>query len=410
MDEERIPFGGFAERIPAEELALRHARMRAMLARFAPEADGFLLLGDTDIYYASGTMAAAALWLPASGEPVLFVRKGFERARAESALGSVLPFRSSRELDGLARGAGSPLGACLAADMASAPCEAATRLSADTPGVRFVSGDAAMSRARAVKTPWEVVKMRRAGAIHARCAGMIPEVIRPGMTEFEVWRAVRDLFAAHGDGGHVCLRSPGRVSAGTVSAGDGGLYPMAFDGPLGTRGIHPTAPFGGSREREWREGQVLAVDVPVGFEGYVSDRTATFFAGSRPPADITAACGCCTAVMDAAAERMRAGVRPSEIWELSCAMAAEAGYGSVFMGVGPERVRFLGHGIGLEVNEWPAVASRFDEPLEAGMTIALEPKIALPGIGMVGVETTFLVGSGPAEPLNGPWEPCTCIA
>ena len=61
------------------------------------------------------------------------------------------------------------------------------------------------------------------------------------------------------------------------------------------------------------------------------------------------------------------------------------------MGVGDSQVRFVGHGVGLELDELPVLASSFDMPLEPGMTIAVEPKIFFPERGGVGIENTYLI-------------------
>ena len=71
------------------------------------------------------------------------------------------------------------------------------------------------------------------------------------------------------------------------------------------------------------------------------------------------------------------------------------------MGLGDNRVPFLGHGIGLTIDERPVVANGFDRPLEEGMTLALEPKIGIPGFGMVGLENTFEVGPEGGRCLTG---------
>ena len=64
--------------------------------------------------------------------------------------------------------------------------------------------------------------------------------------------------------------------------------------------------------------------------------------------------------------------------------------------------KFLGHSIGLVMDESPVLARGFRAPLEAGMTFACEPKIALPGIGVVGTENTYeIVSHGPARSLTG---------
>ena len=79
------------------------------------------------------------------------------------------------------------------------------------------------------------------------------------------------------------------------------------------------------------------------------------------------------------------------------------------MGIGEERARYVGHGIGLEMNEYPPPAAKFDHPFEEGVVLALEPKIALPGVGMVGVENTFLVTSKGGECLTGDTFELLCV-
>jgi Xaa-Pro aminopeptidase len=70
------------------------------------------------------------------------------------------------------------------------------------------------------------------------------------------------------------------------------------------------------------------------------------------------------------------------------------------MGVGPDRVHFVGHGIGTEVDEYPFLARRQELELEEGMTIALEPKVVFPDKGVVGIENTHVVTPDGLEQLT----------
>ena len=70
------------------------------------------------------------------------------------------------------------------------------------------------------------------------------------------------------------------------------------------------------------------------------------------------------------------------------------------MGYGSDRVRFVGHGVGLELDELPVLAARQETPLEAGMIIALEPKAIFPGRGVMGIENTMVVTPTGLEQLN----------
>ena len=92
-----------------------------------------------------------------------------------------------------------------------------------------------------------------------------------------------------------------------------------------------------------------------------------------------------------AASQLKPGEIPSEIYAKSMDMAAKAGFAEGFMALGANKVAFLGHGIGLAIDEQPVLAKGFDAPLELGMVLAIEPKMGVPGLGMVGVENTFEV-------------------
>ena len=88
----------------------------------------------------------------------------------------------------------------------------------------------------------------------------------------------------------------------------------------------------------------------------------------------------------------RPGVIWSDIYQQCYDLAGELGYKDNFMGVAGSQVSFIGHGIGIEVDEFPFIARGFDQqPLEENMTFAFEPKAVFSGIGAVGVENTWQV-------------------
>ncbi|MFZ5633954.1 MAG: M24 family metallopeptidase [Bacillota bacterium] len=79
----------------------------------------------------------------------------------------------------------------------------------------------------------------------------------------------------------------------------------------------------------------------------------------------------------------------AELYEAAARVAGKHGLKDHFTGY-PEPVAFIGHGIGIELDELPALARGFDKPLEKNMVFALEPKFVFPE-GAVGIENTFLV-------------------
>lgn len=393
------------ERLPDAEARLRWERCRRLLGQWTPEASGLLVFSRINIYYLTGTLGAGLFWLPREGEPVLLLRKGMRRAALESAVSELRPFRSYREVGDLLAGAGSPLGDVAAADMAGLPWSLSALLCERLPHVRFVSGDAILSRARALKSPWELDRLTEAGRRQRQgLCDVLPLLIRPGMTERDIAVLCISAYLELGHGGIMRMNAPGEeVFFGHVAADDSGNYPHYYNGPMGFRGMHPALPCLGSESTVWRPGSPLTVDMAFTFKGYTTDKTQTYWAGGPDtmPGKVRRAYELCVDIQRRAAASLRPGAIPSRIWRETVDLVADTPFAEGFMGLGDDQVPFLGHGIGLTIDEYPVIARGFDDALEEGMVLALEPKIALPGFGMVGIENTFVVESGGARCLTG---------
>ena len=157
----------------------------------------------------------------------------------------------------------------------------------------------------------------------------------------------------------------------------------------------------GSSTRTLRKNDLIFLDIPAGREGYHTDKSIVFHMGplSANPkgAHIRAAYDYCLAMEREIAARLAPGAVPETVYH-DILSNLDPAYAEGFMNGG----KFLGHSIGLMMDEPPVLAHGFREPIRAGMTFAVEPKIALPGIGLVGTENTYLVReNGAAEPMNG---------
>ena len=78
------------------------------------------------------------------------------------------------------------------------------------------------------------------------------------------------------------------------------------------------------------------------------------------------------------------------LYEEAIRIAGEAGLADYFMGH-RQKAGFVGHGIGIEINEAPVLAPRSRDILEAGNVIAVEPKFVIPGTGAVGIENSYII-------------------
>jgi Xaa-Pro aminopeptidase len=392
-------------RVPEEELKRRQDSVRRHLQAVAPEAGGILVFSRLNIYYLTGTYGQGVLWLPLSGEPVLLIRKGVNRARLEAGIKHILPFKSYSELPGLCADAGSPFTPTLAAVMAGLTWQLGTMLAAKLKDYAIVPGDHAVALAKMVKSEFELDILRRCGEKHHRCLhDILPTMIRPGMTERDIAHKAWEAFFSQGHMGILRMQAHDEEAfLGHVSAGDSGNYPSGFNGPLGLRGEHPASALMGNVNKIWEPGEPLMLDIGFQLEGYHTDKTQAYFAGAEAsiPDDVRLAHDFCIELQDWLCATAKPGVTPEELY-LHCLDEAERrGYAEGFMGLDENQVPFVGHGIGLTIDEFPPIAKGFTQPLEQGMVLALEPKQGIRGVSMVGVENTFEITADGCRCISG---------
>lgn len=399
--------------IPLQELEWRWKRCRDLLKAFVPEAEGMFIFSRVNIYYFSGTYANGLFWLPLEGPPVLLCRRGIERALLESPLETIVSFGSYKEVEDILSRVSSCPSRGVAVEKDALSWSLGERFSKYLSRYRMVPGDRIPLMTRAVKSEFELKILREAGSRHAICMiEHLPPLLKAGMSEFEIARIMSDLFFEMGNHGIMRMQTHGQeLFMGYYSIGDSGNYPSVFNGPLGLRGAHPAIPYLGSDERKWTAGEILTIDNGFNWQGYHTDKTQVFWLGppSGIPASIRSAHDCCLEIQSRIAAEMKPGAIPSELWRQSVELAKRHGYSDGYMGLDGNKVFFVGHGIGLAVDEYPALAQGFDAPLEAGMTLAIEPKIGIPGVGMVGTENTFEVTPGGVRCLTGDHYEMMCI-
>jgi Xaa-Pro aminopeptidase len=192
---------------------------------------------------------------------------------------------------------------------------------------------------------------------------------------------------------------------GHLMSGPTGAVPSFLSSPTGGTGASPAVAQGPGFKTIQRHEPVL-VDYVFAYNGYLSDHARIFSLGSLPE-ELMDAHAAMLEIEQMIKKLAKPGAKSGEIYKRALEKTKALGYADHFMGVGPERIRFVGHGIGLEVDEFPFLAAGQQLELQAGMTIALEPKLIFPGKGVVGIENTHVVtddgldqlGQFPAEVL-----------
>jgi Xaa-Pro aminopeptidase len=89
----------------------------------------------------------------------------------------------------------------------------------------------------------------------------------------------------------------------------------------------------------------------------------------------------------------RPGTLCSDLYYMAVEEARSNGFGDVFMGYGDSQAKFVGHGVGLEIDDLPLLSHNFKSRLQQGMVIAIEPKFVFPELGVVGLEDVYEVTS-----------------
>jgi Xaa-Pro dipeptidase len=244
--------------------------------------------------------------------------------------------------------------------------------------------------------------MERAGEIHRRVLEeAVPAMLRPGMSEADLGAELFPVLVAAGHHGVARFGMfDTEILLGLVAFGESSLYPTYFNGPGGNYGLSPAVPLLGSRERKLAPGDLLFIDLGCGVDGYHTDKTETYVFGPPLTQEAIAAHARCVALQNQIASLLKPGAIPSAIYR-TVLSELDPAFLDNFMGFGSRRARFLGHGIGLQVDETPVIAEGFDEPLQENMVIAVEPKKGIPQVGMVGIENTFVVTPSGGRCLTG---------
>jgi Xaa-Pro aminopeptidase len=385
-------------RVPRAELESRIARLQARLAA-AGDAEAVFVFQAADLLYFTGTAQDAWLVIPLEGRPLLLVRRSFERAREESLLDDILPLPSRREVPARLASRGWKGLRRVGLEFDVLPLEHYVRLGRMFPTLQFVDVSRLIRETRMIKSPYEVERLRTAAKIQDRMAARLRQTLRDGLTELEVAAEVEAEARRLGHQGLIRTRRFNfDMFYGHLLSGESGVAPSYVESPTGGRGISPA--FGsGAGPRRIRRHEPVMLDYVAVWEGYHSDQTRLFSVGELP-APLVRAYDACLAIHDAVLERLRPGVRAAEVYGQAAQVAARLGYADGFMNTGAAQVKYVGHGVGVELDETPVLGQGSDVTLETGMTLAVEPKIGCPGAGVVGLEDTVLLTSGEPEILT----------
>jgi Xaa-Pro aminopeptidase len=382
---------------PAQELKARIGKLQAALQK--DEIDGALILQKTDLYYFSGTSQQGWLFIPAEGNPLLMIFKEFERAVVESSLENVVSLVSPKKIPQTLLEQGYNLPSTLGLELDVLPTNLYFQFSSIFEGARIVDVSTSIRLVRAVKSSFELERMRTAAAFSDKVAKKFSEILEVGKTEIALAGELEGYARSLGHQGIVRMRMFGsELFYGHLISGPGAAVPSYLASPTGGSGVSEAIGQGSGFKKIDRNEMVL-VDYVFAHNGYISDHARIFVIGELPD-ELYKAHDDMLLIQERVKKEAVPGAVTGEIYELMVDMAVEQGYDDYFMGVGERKIRFTGHGVGLELDEFPFIAKGQKLKLEDGMVLALEPKVILPGKGVVGIENTHLVTPDGLEPLT----------
>ena len=385
-------------RVPVSELESRQNDLASRLSKEGLEAA--LIQTPVDLYYYAGGRQNASLLVTAEGDSRLFVRRSLSRAKHESG-GSDSP-HSVESFPRMATFA-EEIGCIPAMQFGELPHSFATRFASKVSATQDCTQ--IVHSQREVKSDWELEMMAEGADVQMAMFEAVSAVGGEGVPEIELVAAAEAVSRAAGFGGNVQMRRfPLQCDRGVIVSGRAGGVPSFFDSAIGGTGPHPMASMG-SGFTKIKANEPVLVDLVHLHRGYVVDTTRMFVAGSLPSIweerleDMVA-------VKEEVVDVLDQGLDCSQAWRKGLALAEELGHGEHLMGMAPDQSRFLGHSVGLQLDESPVVAEGFDRPLPIGGTMAIEPKVVHVD-GSIGSEDTWVRDDEGMRPITAdgaiPW-------
>ena len=383
--------------VPASELEARLERFRRAMDAAHPGWEMAAVNHKVAMYYFTGTIQEGVLLIRPQ-DAVFWVRRSFERACNESHFSDIRPMHSFREAAAFYGTAPK----VMYVETKKATLDWERMLHKYFAFEELGSFDSVLQDLRMVKSEYELKQMEQSGAIHETVLDIVaPKLIHGGISEAQLAIALYSEMVQRGSHGTARFNQAlGEEAVGIASFGKSGLVRTGFDGPGGTDGTCIAVQSIGNAFRKLQPGRLVYLDIPCGFDGYHTDKTVVYYYGDlakdEQSKQLMEAQQRCLELEQEVVRLMVPG-EPIENLYLRTMDKFDNIYGDAFMNGG----KFLGHSIGLVMDEAPAIAKGFKQPLQPGMTFAVEPKIALPGLGMVGTENTYVVTENGARSLTG---------
>lgn len=380
---------------PKSELTARITMLQDLMK--AKDIEGTVIVQNADLFYFTGTVQQSHLFVPADGKPLLMVRKSLYRAREESHLEDIVPLTNAKEMPAVLETYGYRGLNVLGFELDILPASHYLHYQKIFNPSKLVDVSKLIRTVRMVKSPYEVEIIKDAAKLNRTMFSRIRDFLHEGITEVEFAGKLESLYRQRGHQGYIRIRGFNQeIVYGHIMSGPNLAVPSFLDSPTGGPGLGPSFPQSAGYKRIIKNEPVMVDYVGV-YDGYMVDQARIFCIG-RLPDKLVRAYEAAVTIQEALKKQARPGALCEDLYALAVDLAYRHGLAEHFMGY-PEPAPFVGHGLGIELDEWPVVARGFKIPLEKGMVLALEPKFVFPE-GAAGIENTFVVGDNGLETLT----------
>ena len=386
-----------SETVTKQELLHRIESLYICARSINKDFDAIFIIDKVNQYYFTGTMQDAVFVLKNDGSYLYFVRRSYDRAKLETPLDNIYSMTSYKDIF-------LKIGDIKVSFLESniVTLNILERMKKYFTFENILPIENIILKIRAVKSKLELEQVYASADRHKKLMDIeVPGVLKEGMSEVELISKIYEKMLELGyQGISRFIRFQTEAVAGQIGFSENSVYPTSFDGPGGMKGMYPAVPIVGDRNRFLKKGDLVFVDIGFGYNGYHSDRTQVYMFKSKPTEELVFAHKMCMDIQKKTASMLKPGNIPSQIYNKIISDIPND-FLVNFMGIGKNQVKFLGHGVGLNVDEYPVIANGFDEPLKENMVIAIEPKKSFDNIGIVGVEDTYTVTKEGGKCITG---------
>ena len=395
-----------SKKTPKSEIDNRLNHFRNKMKQSGIEAS--LIVQNVDLFYFAGTIQQAHLFVPAEGEPILMATKDLDRAKSESSLERVVFLKSFKEIPHILKENSYAFPEQLGMELDVLPVNNFLNYRKVFKDAEILDVSHLIRSIRSVKSDYEIGKIKTASQLADEVFDTVRSCLKEGITEVDFAGQIEAEARKRGHQGIVRMRMwGGELFFGHIMAGESAAVPSFLASPTGGIGLSPAiAQSAGFKAIAPNE--PILVDYAFVHDGYISDQTRIFCIGSISD-QLRRSHHIMLELQKNIKKAALPGATGGDIYDLAMDFVKEHMVEKYFMGTGSRRIRFIGHGVGLELDEYPFIAKGQKVVLEQGMIVALEPKLVYPGKGVVGIENTHVVTEKGLEQLGKFQEDITVI-